>query len=1012
MAGTLSNEFKAHFGKANPEPVVQVAMQLTAPSSYSLFFHNGHNGVDPTVEGDPTLASITNVANSLDPVTRKNQISSIQFEVIDDGYVRDLATSRKFYNTYVYISLGAPEMVITDYAPVFFGRVSRVWVERGSILFEATDYEDLVFNQVNFRTYFNKHPLEVLLQSLQDSGVPAARLDSSSFATTSVASTSHLVFSTYTGSIYGDPETYVYDPDFRTSYPNDEIYLSGMHSALAPGTISESAVGFTYTTLLSVLTDKFLKEYLELTRSVLRADVFNSKLKMVKTVKTDAVVKHFTLDEYTDFEVEPNPVIFNRVVVKIGVGNSAFVVRFKDGTSVSSYGEHEYETSTAYFSAASEVIEEDYNVFLSSSFASLPLRSIGINGFTGTRNLHAGSQVTADKIDADNPFYGLFLKGIHKGVSNTTEPDTGLKSFSWAFDEQGASDDLYEGLGKIQLNGLSRISGTAAPTDNEGYLFHDITAVYLFAQEILDRYSNSAPRIKFMAPLDSLDIELGDLISIDNDWFLSAELSLNGLDSSTKFEIVKKEVNLIGDTIGVAYEAVYMTTTSPPSIDISWIPTLDTILKPIRKRIFLKNSYEMASQDVVHNGLKVSATSGLGYSISAGKATAGGSGVSLQATQALTATANKHTYVGLDANSGCIVVSEVATSAAEPALKPNEIRLGKIVAASSVSSVADFRRFGPISTNQLDLEAFEPGVNLLWNPGFEQWPNPGVMCPSWDTVSGAFGTELKREESTVHGGSYALQFIVASGGERNVTSSYVPVEPLKAYRVSAWIRGTNSGDTLEVKVLNFKKDRSSSSTATTSINTSTLGSAGAWIQRTGVITTASDTRFIKLDFYSDDASGTLYMDDCIVSLEKPSFQAITPATSAGGTGNAIAKDGLRDVFFTSDSHNYGGLFDRATGRFTAPEAGIYDISFTCKLLCSGGEASRFIGVLRKNGSDFKEAMGGLSSASGNEAQVTVTTGPVELVKGDYITTHILIGNRDATLQTGANDSYFSAKKIS
>jgi len=219
-------------------------------------------------------------------------------------------------------------------------------------------------------------------------------------------------------------------------------------------------------------------------------------------------------------------------------------------------------------------------------------------------------------------------------------------------------------------------------------------------------------------------------------------------------------------------------------------------------------------------------------------------------------------------------------------------------------------------------------------------------------------------------------------------------------------------------VKNFKHHRQNSSTATTIISNSSLGSAGVWLQKSSVITTASDTRYLRLSLGADGQSGTLFFDDCSITEEDYSFNAITPATTAGGSGTAIAKDGLRQVFFTAEAHDYGANFDPSSGsdggKFIAPTDGVYELVFACKVTCSGGEASSFFGVLYKNGAAFRENMGGLSSASGLSyaAQVTVSTGPVELSKGDYVTTHIYVGGRAATLQTNSEDSYFSGRRTS
>ena len=70
------------------------------------------------------------------------------------------------------------------------------------------------------------------------------------------------------------------------------------------------------------------------------------------------------------------------------------------------------------------------------------------------------------------------------------------------------------------------------------------------------------------------------------------------------------------------------------------------------------------------------------------------------------------------------------------------------------------------------------------------------------------------------------------------------------------------------------------------------------------------------------------------------------------------------------------------------------------------------GYLYKNGSKFAVALGGLHSAGAYSASVTVTSGPMELEEGDYITPGVHVGNRNATLAADPDDSYFSGRKIS
>ena len=138
MAITLSSAYLAEMRKASPEPIVQVAIQTSVPSSKSVYFHNGHNGVDSTIEGDPILQSVTAVTQEYDPLERDLQVGTLQVEVIDNNYTRDLMSSFSFYDADCLVYLLGPEVITTDAALIFRGRVESVRAEEGSIIFDIT----------------------------------------------------------------------------------------------------------------------------------------------------------------------------------------------------------------------------------------------------------------------------------------------------------------------------------------------------------------------------------------------------------------------------------------------------------------------------------------------------------------------------------------------------------------------------------------------------------------------------------------------------------------------------------------------------------------------------------------------------------------------------------------------------------------------------------------------------------------------------------------------------------
>jgi len=140
------------------------------------------------------------------------------------------------------------------------------------------------------------------------------------------------------------------------------------------------------------------------------------------------------------------------------------------------------------------------------------------------------------------------------------------------------------------------------------------------------------------------------------------------------------------------------------------------------------------------------------------------------------------------------------------------------------------------------------------------------------------------------------------------------------------------------------------------------------------------------------------------------FRAKTP--SAGG-GTSIAKDTDTAIVFTAETHDYGGVYTTSggsAGRFTAPENGVYEFTYTAQVQCAAAP-TLVAGYLLKNGSNIAVALGAHQSVSPFTASVTVQSGPIELEAGDYVTPSLHIGNQTATLVTAVDDSYFSGRRV-
>ena len=991
MAYTLNANFIKAMGRATVEPVVHCSIAL---SGTTMDFHNSPEAVDSTVTGDPVLGDVTSVSQAVDPVSRKAQHGEMTFTLVDDGKIRGLVSSQSFNEKVITVKLGSTELALSDFVGIFKGPIISVLPQEGRIVIKARAFTHQLRGVKTYRTYIGDHPFSVVSQMLQDCGVASGDIDSASFTPANHADISHYNYSSI------------------VFYNSENGTPPGLSGGLG---LQEETNGVGFASQ-EIDVERFVNEAMRLTRSTLVHDPASGDVKIVRYDSSASVAKHFTTDEYTDFQqVDNGQSIITEVKTAFSKVASADLLIQADNTAATNLGASDYSHAIDYLSGSAVLTGTQ----LASS--STDFRAFGSEGgISGSRGL-TGTQPADAVISAARPFYGIYRTEVLK--STTAYTTTAITSSHALRDHDGdltgSSEETVFGLittlvsrpfaGTEAAGAESSATGVATCVD--------ATPAFDYGSYLLNRFSNTAPQVRLLVGLEHLNIEIGDLVSLDNDLFLSTELGLDGLDSSVKFEVTKREVLPLGDSVGIDLELTYAIKTSAPSVTITTKPpaaiTTDFVRVPRTSLIAARSGSN--ARGVIDNqtvNLAVTATSGLGISVAGGMAMASGMAIASNSAHTLTMTASKHTYLGINMLTGGIIKQEVATSAAEPSLASGELRLAKVITnGSAVTGVTDLRSFGVVSVEQLDKQALNPGQNLVWNPGFDIWQDPGVICPGWAVSSGVIGTDLKRSgPSGVHSGKYRLNTLDTST-VATVMSNKVPINRNRPYRAAAWVF-QDCSHAITLKIFWWQEDRTASSTASSAIYGATPADS-AWINIGGVASPPSDASYASIELSRAANPGDEgFWDDISLTEEPVSFRAKTPATTAGGSGTALAKDGVRDVYFTAEDHDYGGGFNTANGRFTAPSAGVYEFTYTVQVLCTGGEASMVIAYLQKNGANLCLSLGGTQSVSSYHAAATVSSGPVELAKDDYITTQTYVGTRDSALVNDADDSWFSGRKIS
>ena len=995
MAFTLNANFIKAMSRATVEPVVHCSIAL---SGTTMDFHNSPEALDSTVTGDPILGEVTSVSQSVDPVSRKVQHGEMTFTLVDDGKIRGLVSSQSFNEKIITVKLGETELALSDFVGIFKGPIISVIPQEGRIIIKARAFTHQLKGVKTYRTYLGEHPFAVVSQMLQDCGVASGDIDTASFTPSNHTDISHYNFSsivTYNTGLSAPPAL------------QDGIGVESFDGSPedAPNAFASQEIDI----------ENFVNETMRLTRSTLVHDPASGDIKIVRYDSSASVTKHFTTDEYTDFQqLDPSKGIITEVKTAFGKISGTDLLMQSDNTAATNLGASDYSHTVNYLSGSSMVFADTL------TGGATALASIGgEGGISGTRGgLLGGSQPADAKVSASRPFYALYKSEILKSTTAFT-----VSTVPTIHSERDHDGDLTGSTvsGPLGFNttlvsrpfaGTEVDTGGATTGGNNIGVIIDATPAFEFGEYVVNRFSNTCPLVSILVGLEHLNLEIGDLVSLDNNLFLSTELGLDGLDSTVKFEITKREILPLGDAIGIELELSYATKSSPPSVTITSKPpravTSDFGRIPPAQMIASRSgTMNRALIDNQASSMAVTATSGLGVSIAGGIAAASGLTLSSNEAHALTMTASKHTYLGLNMMTGGIIKQEVATSAAEPDLAAGELRLAKVVTdGSSVTSVHDLRRFGAIGIEQIDKQALQPGANLLWNPGFDVWDDPGQMCPGWTVTSGTIGTDLKRSgPSGVHSGRYRLNTLDTST-VATVMTDKVPISEYKPYRASAWVFH-DSSHAITLKIYWWDYDKSANSTASTTVY-SASPTDSEWVNISGVASPPSDAAYASVELSRAANPGDEgFWDDIALAKEKPSFNAKRTSSNFTPSSSGDA------VVFNTEIHDHGGNYNTTNGQFTVPEAGVYAI--TAALTLIGGTSVRgvicsIVGstsgtVASMNVQDILNGTG-----TDNDTTVGLTAQAAEFVAGETVTVQISFTATAPAVQL--NTSFFSGRKIS
>ena len=865
-----------------------------------------------------------------------------------------------------------------------------------TVEFECTDMLRFTNNSY-YGNWVNKHPLEVIEKLLLDHGVPAEFIDADTFDPTHAdyADIAHYVV-TYWDLIRIPMLQQILHRNLRDYGEN---YYGPSREGLPKGTHSETFHDIVHDLARLLIGSLYFQE--------------DGKIRFVRFDTGASVVENWDEDDIRKFE-QGETIMINQLEVKMKGGRvdeeSSWEsnVLFKDATSQSNFN-FPGETN-GVFSESASFLGLNYHGEMEHTIQTTGTTTINVHnpwGFCGSRvngNTYSSPwedmQDSETLIDGSHPLFIMINDEVIKVIAMTLVEDQ--LCYVYEFDEAGTKTtrEMPKVAIMTLVSGNRGQYGTTAATHtdmwdaDEGSAqdkpqgVYDVTMQVAFANNQLNRFSNGCPIVMITTDLSHWNVQVGDLVSFENDRFLT--YGFDGMSTTHKWEVIGKELVFSDEATEIRWELAYATQASPIAINATyeWIP------EDIRRGVGTVESIRYASEGEVGvsrhvvNGLEIS-SSGLNVTMGAGVCGVGSGAVPFQTAQTKTVAANKDHYFTMDLTTGNMAVQTVTTGAAQPVLAKRSVELAKVVAGASSCTITDQRSYGAVRPRNISTTDFEAGGNLIPNPDFETWSRGSGYPPdNWFMQTLDWIDDGNREETTTYSGNYSVNL---SGQYATLMSDPFRVERNRVYQVGAATKpSAGSGITLTVGIRWLDKVK-----ATISNEVMFTHTGNTTLTRNDVFTVAPDTAVYASAYCINSHAVDGLYDAFRMVRAMPSFFATN-------SSQVIGKEASNVIGFDEEIYDYGGSYTHGTATFTAPFAGTYQ--FSAQILDVTNDDSDSFISLYKNGSLW------LRSSWGNGHQIN--SGPVALAAGDTVKPYFYNDyNGTAEIIEDATKCWFSGAQI-
>jgi len=156
------------------------------------------------------------------------------------------------------------------------------------------------------------------------------------------------------------------------------------------------------------------------------------------------------------------------------------------------------------------------------------------------------------------------------------------------------------------------------------------------------------------------------------------------------------------------------------------------------------------------------------------------------------------------------------------------------------------------------------------------------------------------------------------------------------------------------------------------------------------------------ELQSDGVSNYLVIRHLVPNVSASAFRQTSAMTITGSE---------TEVVFNGEDFDTQNAFSTSNGRFTAPIAGTYRVTFVFTLAMGGTAAAEFDGWFYKNGAGTKYGDFYINDLVNSKVYLVTSTALIQLAKGDYVSAWGVSVTQNSTLDEANRRTSFTVERI-